>query len=53
MDVEKIRKRLGMTRTEFAHELGVSRMTIHNWESGKTQPSRMAQKLLEEIQKER
>ena len=48
-EVRKLRKRLGLTQEAFAIQLGVSVMTVRRWESEKTKPSRMAQKLLEEI----
>jgi len=51
MNVKIIRG--GLTQQEFADKLGVTRQTIINWESGKTKPNGMAQKLLEEIQRVR
>jgi len=38
--VKDIRKRLGMTQSNFAEELGVSRSSIRDWESGKKELSR-------------
>ena len=38
--VKDIRKRLRMTQSKFAKELGVSRSSIKDWESGKTELSR-------------
>lgn len=49
MDVKKIRKRLGLTQDQFAVRLGVAPYTVRRWESGKTKPSRMAERLLEEF----
>ena len=49
--VKELRAKVGLTQEDFAHLLGVTTVTIHNWESGKTKPSRMARKLLEEIEK--
>jgi len=51
IDVKKMRQRLGLTQDEFAVKLGVAPFTVRRWESGKTKPSRMAQKLLLEIAK--
>ena len=51
IDVKKLREKLGLTQDEFAVKLGVAPFTIRRWESGKTKPSRMAQRLLEEINK--
>ena len=49
-EVKELRKRLGLTQDEFAVQLGVAPFTVRRWESGKTKPSRMAQKLLKEIE---
>lgn len=46
--VKDIRKRLGMTQSRFAKELGVSRSSIKDWESGKKELSRKCwEKLME------
>ena len=46
--VKDIRKRLGMTQSKFAKELGVSRSSIRDWESGKKSLSRKSwEKLME------
>lgn len=34
------RKRLGLSAADFARLLGVSALTIYNWEGGKTRPQR-------------
>jgi DNA-binding XRE family transcriptional regulator len=34
----KARQAAGLTPTEAAELLGVTRMTIHNWDSGKREP---------------
>ena len=52
-EVKEIRKKLGLTQDDFAFQLGVTPMTVRRWESGKTKPSRMARRLLEEISKEK
>jgi len=49
MEVRELRKKLKMTQIQFARELGVSCMTVKRWEAGKTKPSPMAQKLLDEM----
>lgn len=51
MDIKQIRIEMGLSQEEFAHKLGVSVRTVSRWETRETKPSRMAQKLLEEIQK--
>ena len=46
--VKDIRKRLEMTQSKFAEELGVSRSSIRDWESGKKELSRKSwEKLVE------
>lgn len=50
-EVKELRKRLGLTQEAFAVRLGVSVMTVRRWESNKTKPSRMAQRLLEEMER--
>ncbi len=46
VEVQEIRKELRLTQQDLAHELGVAVSTINRWENGKTQPGRMACKLL-------
>ena len=52
VDVRKIRLRMDLTLAEFAVKLGVAEYTVRRWESGKTAPSRMARKLIEEVEKQ-
>jgi len=40
--VKEVRKQLGLSQEELAHELGVSFATINRWENGKTSPSKLA-----------
>ena len=39
-----------MTQEDFAHEIGVTFATVNRWENGKAQPSRLARKVLQQIQ---
>ena len=50
MDVKALRVKLGLTQAEFAVRLGVAEYTVRRWESKTTSPSRMAQRLLKEIE---
>jgi len=43
-----IRKQLGITQEQFAHELSVSFSTINRWENSHTSPSRLAKMRLVE-----
>lgn len=38
-EIRSVRKNLNMSKQEFADELGVSRATVYNYESGTTHPS--------------
>ncbi|RLB14972.1 MAG: transcriptional regulator [Deltaproteobacteria bacterium] len=40
--VKEVRRKLGLSQEELAHELGVSFATVNRWENGKTMPSKMA-----------
>lgn len=37
--IEKLRKKMLLTQTEFANLLGVSFGTVNRWESGKYEPT--------------
>ena len=50
-EIRVIRHKLGLTQEAFAIKLGLSVMTVKRWEAGKHKPSRMARRLLEEVQK--
>ena len=47
----RIRKRLGLTQTEFSLRIGVSIDTIRNWEQGKRCPTGAARSLLKVLDK--
>ncbi len=40
--VRDVRRQLGISQEELAHELGVSFATINRWENGKTTPFKLA-----------
>lgn len=50
--VRDVRRRLGLTQEKFASRLGVSFPTVSRWENGKTTPSPLALRQLQEIVKE-
>jgi len=39
----EVRRQLGRSQEELAHELGVNFTTINRWENGKTSPFKLAQ----------
>ncbi|NIA09309.1 MAG: helix-turn-helix domain-containing protein [Nitrospiraceae bacterium] len=39
--VKEVRRQLGISQEELAHELGVSFATINRWENGKTMPFKL------------
>jgi len=45
-DIRTLRKQLGLTQEEFAHQIGVTFATVNRWENGKSEPSRLAIKML-------
>jgi DNA-binding transcriptional regulator YiaG len=47
-----IRSITGLERREFADRLGVHRMSVYNWEMGKTVPNNIARKALAEVMQE-
>ena len=40
--VREVRRQLGISQEELAHELGVSFATINRWENAKTTPFKLA-----------
>jgi transcriptional regulator with XRE-family HTH domain len=48
--IRDIRKRAGLTQTQFASLLGVQQHTIARWENGKREPARMKVAVLEGIE---
>lgn len=45
-EIAAIRKRLGLTQTEFQELLGVTGVTVSRWENGKSQQTKTADKLM-------
>jgi len=50
--IKALRLKMGLTQEDFAHRLGVTLPTVSRWEHGKSKPSRLAKKALEEVMKE-
>ena len=53
MNTKKIRKRLELTKAEFARRLGVTWMTVYRWESGKSNPDPRSVRDIEALIKEK
>jgi putative transcriptional regulator len=49
--VVKVRLSLGLSQSQFAHLLGVSKRTLQGWEQGKIQPSGAARTLISVAEK--
>jgi putative transcriptional regulator len=45
-DVRRLRKRLGLTREQFAARYGLDIETLRNWEAGRREPDRTARSYL-------
>jgi putative transcriptional regulator len=52
MDVKRIRKRLGLTQERFAHALGMTAASINRWERGRSNPSPLAMRRIEDFWRE-
>jgi len=52
VDVAKVRKKTGLSQSEFAKSIGVAKGTLLNWEQGRRQPTGPAQVLLALIAKQ-
>lgn len=52
IDVQALRKRIGLTHKEFASKLSVSPRTLRHWERGDRNPRRPALVLLRIIEKD-
>jgi len=46
IDVRAVRRRLGLTQSEFASKFGFQPATLKNWEQGRTRPDGPARVLL-------
>ena len=44
--VQRIRERAGLSQTQFARLIGVSKRTLENWEQGRRRPTGPARALL-------
>lgn len=51
-EIQKARKRLGLSQDEFADAFGVSPSTLRKWEQGQRSPTGAAKTLLKIIERE-
>lgn len=51
-DIQKARKRLGLSQDQFATAFGVSASTLRKWEQGQRSPTGAAKTLLKIIERE-
>ena len=49
--IRDLRQRLQLTQEDFAHMIGVTFSTVNRWENGKSQPNRIALRLLANLEK--
>lgn len=51
LDVKTLRRRLGLTQEDLARTLGVSWETVSRWENGRTRPSRLALRAIQDLER--
>ena len=51
LNIRTIRKQLKLTQQHLAHLLGVSMSTVANWEAGRSKPSQLALRQLNNLSK--
>ena len=47
--IKELRGTLGLTQEQFAAKVGVTFSTVNRWESGKSKPSPLAMRQIEEL----
>jgi len=47
--IRELRSKLGLTQEQFAARVGVTFSTVNRWESGKSKPSPLAMRQIEEL----
>jgi len=47
--IRELRSKLGLTQEQFAAKVGVTFSTVNRWESGKSKPSPLAMRQIEEL----
>lgn len=49
--IKELRKQLNLTQQELADKIGVDRVTVARWETGKKKPSNLAKRQLARLAK--
>ena len=49
--IRELRLSLNLTQENFAHEIGVTFATVNRWENGRTTPNKVAQKVLQQMER--
>ena len=49
--IRELRLSLSLTQENFAHEIGVTFATVNRWENGRTTPNKVAQKVLQQMER--
>jgi len=49
LKIRRLRASLGLTQEQFAAKVGVTFSTVNRWESGKSRPSPLAIRQIEEL----
>jgi putative transcriptional regulator len=52
VDVGAVRRKMGLSQTEFSRRFGINRRTLQDWEQGRYTPDPMARALLTIIDRE-
>jgi putative transcriptional regulator len=52
IDVKQVRRKLGLSQSDFAETFGINAATLRNWEQGRRQPEGPARVLLAIIDRE-
>ncbi len=48
-EIKKLREKFGLTQGGLAKKIGASRVSVNNWENGKTRPNNMAKRSLAQL----
>ena len=51
--IRTLRQKLGMTQEEFAHEIAVTVSTVNRWENAHAEPSKLAWKAIQDLDRKR